>query len=119
MNITTSLKTLPLITALGMSLTLAPTVSMADRERGHGREHYAGYEKHQPKKHHGKLARKHGREHGWKHGRRHDRHAYYPRHEEVIVYDYRHQPHRRFAGFDNLRFMIGLHTGNVDLVIRD
>ena len=125
MNITTSLKTLPLVTALTMTLALAPAVSMADKEHGHHRDDYSEHQHHKNKKHHGKLARTYShhergykKHHGHHHNRHYDRHYHgHPRYEEVVVYDY-YRP-RHYIGLDNLRFMIGLHTGNIDLIFRD
>ncbi len=132
MHITTSLKTLPLIALLALGTALGPTSAQADEKHRYQREHSGEYRDHGKRHkserrahratrvHHGHSGSHH---HSRRHAYRHDYHAerhHGHRHREVVtVYDYRPRHHPHFAGFDRLGFMIGLHTGNIDLVIRD
>ena len=134
MKLLTTLKTLPLVSILALGLALAPTASMADKgdrgqkdrysqhggktfkadkrghkDRGHGYGHTRkGHDKHSYDRH-----GSHGRHQvGHAHGYGHDRHS----HNNYIVRDYGHQ---HYSGLGNLRFMLGLHTDNVDIIFRD
>lgn len=107
-----------------------------DRKKSHDKGHYRvdkhagkshhydrhsrGYDKHHKHgkrwkgKHHGHhKAHAHNkhkhRGHGHRHGHGHE-HTY-------VVNDYGHRPH--YVGFDDLRFMIGLHNPNLDIVFRN
>ena len=143
MKLLTTLKTLPLVSILALGLALAPTASMADKgdrgqkerysqhggksfkgdkrghkDRGHGYGHTKkGHDKHGYDRH-----GSHGRHQvGHAHGHGHDRHAHHNSyaghsHNNYIVRDYGNQ---HYLGLGNLRFMLGLHTDNVDIIFRD
>jgi hypothetical protein len=141
MNIQSNLKILPVVAALAMGLALAPMSSMAgDKDRGHGSySHDAGShsksrsdKSHKRERHadrHDKRSYRGDRHHSKKHGHKHrkSRHAHNHR-----GHKYRHQGHNpvyvvnnhgyypeRYIALDDLRFMVGIHTGNFDLIFRD
>ncbi len=123
MNIITSLKTLPVISLLALGITLTPATSMAAKE--YKREHHSEYRdhgKHFKARRHSHRHDSHSREHR-RHGHhKHHRHHYvdhgHGHHHREIITVHGHRPHH-YLGLHNLRFMIGLHTGNFDLVIRE
>jgi len=138
-------KTIPVIAALAASLALAPMTSMArdndHREHGsyshdrgskhegskkyrHSRERADKHVRNSHKRHGHKYKNKHGhRHHGNKHRGHKHRHGHNSHsHEREAVYvmsDYGHRHPRRFIGLDDLGFMIGIHTGNFELIFRD
>ena len=77
-------------------------------KHGHGHKHVNNH-KHGWKKHYGHKHRHNGHRHSHSH-RGH-------RHEHVVVRDYGHHDH--YLYFDDLRFVFGLHTDNVDIIFRD
>ena len=145
----TSLKTLPLISVLAIGLVLSPTLSMADNgDRGRhktqysdsGQSHSKGHKrsnKHSNKAHyksHGKSHKenyRHSSKHHYTKGRgHHNAHANYKRgfnnhhdhhrgdhHTSYVVNDHHYSDYS--YGLDPLRFMIGLHTNNFDIIFRD
>ena len=158
MNLSKTLKTLPLIGALAMGLALTPAISNADDDkRGRDKDRYShdagkshkkahkqahrAHKKEWKREHvrdhrrdHRDYRKKHGHKHvnshkhGWKkrhgkhYGHRHTHHGHRHghrghRHEHVVVRDYDYHDH--YVDFDDLRFMIGLHTDNVDIIFRD
>lgn len=152
MNLSRTLKTLPLIGVLAMGLALTPAISMADDDnrgrhkdryshdagKSHKKAHKQDHRAHKKEwkrdhrsygKHHGhKYAdkhkhgwkKRHGKHYGHKHSHRDTRHSHSHRghrHEHVVVRDYGHHDH--YLGFDDLRFVFGLHTDNVDIIFRD
>lgn len=76
--------------------------------KSHRNKHYRGHDIHKHKKHN---RHQHGNRHWHKHGHTGHTHSYY------VVNDY--DQHGHYDGFDRLRFMIGLHTDNVDIIFRD
>lgn len=140
MNMKTHLKALPVMAALTIGLAFAPTASMADdddRGRGHSYSHDGGkhdkgklrakrYErgdKHRydkkHRKHHKHRGHYYGHRHGHKHKHyRHDHHGHRPAYV-VNNYGHDHYYRDRFIDLSDLRFMIGVHTGNFDLIFRD
>lgn len=134
MNKELLLKSLPLLSLFAMSLVLSPGVAMADRDdRGHSREKYS----------HGEH-RSHGNKPDYrsrgKHHKSHDRYGSVRNHDRSNHHDYAHQKHRHdgrrhgshttyivndhyyaddYYHRDRRRFMIGLHTDNVDIIFRD
>ena len=152
MNLSRTLKTLPLVGALAMGLAITPAISMADddnrgrhkdryshdagksHKKAHKQDHRAhkrewkrdhkgdhrSYRKHHGHKHvddhrHG-WKKRHGKHYGHKHGYHGHRHHGH-RHEHVVVRDYGHHDH--YLDFDDIRFIFGLHTDNVDIIFRD
>lgn len=135
---------IPVIAALAASLALAPATSMArDKDhreysgevRDHAKRHsddgvrVGKYREHRGKghkytrghgHHHEKKHRKQGHHYGHRHGHDHHGHAHHRGYRDEKVYVI-HGPsrHRHYHGNDSLRFMIGLHTGNFDLILRD
>ena len=139
-----NLKTLPLIGALAISLALWPTLSMADKgDRGGHKNKYShddrqshskGRNSHNNKRHYKSRGNSHKSNHGYSSKHRynkgygaHKNHAHYKRdhhgghrahnHTTYVVND-RHYSDYSY-GLDPLRFMIGLHTNNVDIIFRD
>ena len=152
MNLSRTLKTLPLIGVLAMGLALTPAISMADDDnrgrhkdryshdagKSHKKAHKQGHRAHKKEwkrehrsygKHHGHKytdkhkhgwKKRHGKHYGHKHSHRDTRHSHSHRghrHEHVVVRDYGHHDH--YLDFDDLRFVFGLHTDNVDIIFRD
>ena len=141
-----SLKTLPLIAALAIGLALWPTLSMADKgDRGGHKNKYSQDNRqshskgdkhrnsHSNKGHYKSRDNSHKSNHGYSskhrynkgHGHHND-HVYYKRkhhaghrdhHTTYIVNDHHYSDYS--YGLDPLRFMIGLHTDNVDIIFRD
>jgi len=142
----TTLKTLPLAGVVALGLALMPAVSMADKGDRDNKGHYSqksgksykadkrshndrgnryghtkkGHDKHaynRGGRHHygnayGHDKRGHGHGHGHAHSVGHPVHN----HTTTVVHDYGHQ---HYLGLGNLRFMLGLHTDNVDIIFRD
>ena len=149
MNTISPLKAMPIIAALAIGLALAPTASMADNgNRGnHKGQSSQDYSRSHSKADSKKQHRRDKREHGSKRHNvnRHDRHSnktvtrnYYgkPHKYRNNHKHYGHDHHRnnhsytnyvvhdyvdrdRYVGFDDLRFMIGLHSDNFDIIFRD
>ena len=136
MKLSTTLKTLPLVGVLALGLALAPTTSMADKgdrghkdryshdggksfkggkhdKRGHGYGHTKkGHDKHGHDRH-----SRHQLGHAYGHDIRGHRHGHSGHsHSTHVVHDYGHQ---HYLGLGNLRFMLGLHTDNIDIIFRD
>ena len=74
------------------------------RDRGHSK-HYNGHGGHAYRKY-----KKHYSGHDVRHNHGHRGYA---------GHDYGHRHYRDYRGFDNLRFMIGLHSDNLDIIFRD
>lgn len=149
MKIRQTLKNLPVIGVLALGLALSPNLVMADHgDRGKHKSQYSQdsgkthkktrkndkprkvhvYDRHGHKKarknHHGRhFARhdshKHNRHYGhrgdYRHGHRHGHRAH--NHSHYVTNHHDH--HDRYVDFDNLRFMIGLHTDNLDIILRE
>ena len=139
----TTLKSLPLLTLLAAGLVLSPTMVMAghgDRSHSKGQYSHDGGQSHSKghkrsnthsNKHHYKS---HGKSHNTKgHGHYND-HGHYKRGFNNHRYDHHdhHRGHHNTTyvvndhyyndysyGMDSLRFMIGLHTNNFDIIFRD
>jgi hypothetical protein len=142
-----SLKTLPLIAALAIGLALLPTLSMADNgDRGGHKKQYShddrqshskghkssnthsnkGHYKSHDNSHKSKnrYSSKYRNKKGYGHDNSHahykpvyhDRHRAH--HHTTYVVNDRHYSDYSY-GLDPLRFMIGLHTNNVDIIFRD
>ncbi|MGB5397645.1 MAG: hypothetical protein WBN96_10895 [Gammaproteobacteria bacterium] len=138
MKLLTTLKTLPLAGVVALGLALVPAVSMADKgdrgDKGHysqqgGKSFKADKRSHNDrgnhyghtKKGHDKYAYNRGGRHQYGHDRRGHGHVHsygHPvhNHTTTVVHDYGHQ---HYLGLGNLRFMLGLHTDNVDIIFRD
>lgn len=77
-------------------------------------------DRHSNRRHHDrKYRRKHQRNH---HGHRHNRHNHYDRHQHRHHSGHRHdhrycKDRRHHLNFADPRFVFGLHTGNVDIVL--
>lgn len=147
MNLIPKLKTLPLATVIALGLALSPTLSIAgdkDYDKGHGRSNKQfshesskprikqqrkeqvvthGYDRHGIKGYgHDKVINNYySRPHA-----EHSRHVYYRNdpyrhhhhdHEKYIIVDHDH--HEHYVDMDDVRFKIGIHTGNFDIVFRD
>ena len=140
-------KTLPLIGLLALGLALLPATSIAGERDKHDRHYSKKSAKHHDKGHYKSKKhayKKHGKRYKGKLGHGIDHHystrypnrhsnAYYkgghhkPKHDHhydhrgygrhYVVNDY--YPRNRFIDLDNLRFMIGLHTDNLDITFRD
>jgi hypothetical protein len=147
MNIISKLKTLPIVGALAIGLALSPALSMADNgnhgshkkqySQNTGKSHDKHYraDKHKEprkivhsydKRGHKKASRSHyGKPYGHDKGHVHykrDKHRHNHNHRghshtHYVVNDYGYRDH--FIDFDDLRFMIGLNTNNVDIIVRD
>jgi len=139
----TSLKALPIIAALTVGFALTPITAMAGNgERGHHKSEYSRSSgKHHDKGHYRRdkhANRSHGSHQSRSIGRHYNKHRdnhytghhdyrrynyghHYPRRghntTHYVVNDYGHRGH--YSGFDQLRFMIGLHTDNVDISFHD
>jgi len=131
-NKLTSIKTLPLLAVFATGLVLSPTLAMADDDdRGHSKHRYS-QENHQARGYANKHGNRHGERHngsrhynkhyGHRDGYAHNKHYYRRddhrghRHSTYIVNDYYDND---YYLLDPLRFMIGLHTNNVDIIFRD
>jgi len=140
MNFIPKLKVIPLTAIIALGLALSPTLSMADN-KNHGRQ--KDQYSHDGGKSHIKAQRNEQHiVHGYdKRGKGHvtnnyfgkphvarSKHVYYAnypyRHEhhghsdvEYIVVDHDHHDH--YVDYDDVRFKIGVHTGNFDIVFRD
>lgn len=137
-----TLKILPLIGALAMSMALAPAVSIAgDNDRGRGKDRV--YQKHDSGKGHQRdAARSHRRDKGhydrgqihrtgrvarhlkhgghkhvhnshYKHGHKHHGHGHGHKHTDYVVV------HDHYRYYDPFRLMLGLHFDNIDIIYRD
>ena len=137
------LNTLPLAGILAMSLSLAPAVTLADDDRGRGRDHV--YKKHDGGKHHYREHRRASRDHGahkrgyhkgHKHGHKHHSHKHHGHKHHRHGHSHRGHSHRDHGhrhvdrvivhnyyddwnDYDRFRLMLGLHFDNVDLIYRD
>ena len=141
MNNKTRLKNLPLLTLFAASLVLSPAIAMADQgDRGHSKSKYSQDERRSHGKSHNRSD-KHSNKHNYRsHGKshkghnkqnstrsydrgygHHNKHAHYKRrndhHTTYVVNDHHYSDH--LYGLDHLRFMIGLHTNNFDIILRD
>lgn len=99
------------------------------KRRGDAHDRDSRGHKHGHKMRHAKQHR-HGYKHGHKHGHKHRGHKHRGhRHDRVVFVDnYDHYDDRygfgrdyrdRYIDLDDLRFMVGIHTGNFDLIFRD
>ena len=139
-----TLKTLPLIGALAMGLVTAPAVSMADDDRGRGKDRV--YQKHDGGKGHHRDARRSNRHDKIHYDRGHShrkgsiaRHLKHGGHKHVHNSHYRHGHkhhghkhhshghrhtdyvivHDHYQDYDPFRLMLGLHLDNIDIIYRD
>ncbi len=141
MNIKTSLKILPAAGVLILGLLLVPVVSMADEDdRRHGDDageqrarayskdraefHNRGINQRGYDKHTRSYGRpyKYGKAYGhYKHHYGRYRYHYEPRIRSHIVPAprYLYETRERYLDLSDLRFMIGLHTNNFDIMIRE
>ena len=136
MNNKTLFEKLSLLALLASSIALTPSIALADRgDRDHSRGNYSNDEhrshsnrydyrpsgkRHQAYKRYGSV-HKQSRGHGhhknhvrYKHrydGRRHNNHTTYVVNDHYYAND--------FYLRNPLRFMIGLHTNNIDIILRD
>ncbi len=136
MNNKTLLKKLSLLGLLATSVVLAPGIALADRgDRGQSRESYS----HDDRRSHSNRNdhRSYGKRHqGYqRYGSAHNQNRGYGHHKNHAHYkhrydDRRHNDHTTYVindGYyasdfyirDPLRFMIGLHTNNIDIILRD
>ena len=149
----TTLKTLPLISALALGLALSPTLSMADddkrggqkthyshdRGQSHNKTHNKGayrgeiaknhsrryvansfdQRRHEKQSHKHKTKNHYDRSNGYhRHGTHGHDHVYTGHHHRhTVIHDYGYR--EPYVGLDNMRFMLGLHTGNFDIILRD
>jgi hypothetical protein len=142
-NTNFNLKRLSIAGAITAVMILSPAIAMADKgDRGHNREHntvVAGQKHHKGNFRVKEPARKvHGGSHKIRHTnwrKRHDghRHKYYKhphnrhahhgyhdnghRHVNYVVHD--HYYYDDGYDLDYLRFMIGLHSDNLDIILHD
>lgn len=165
MNISSKLKTLPILGSLALALISAPAIAVADnakREQNRGqysqkadKSHYRGesnrqhrqqgehrgqqrnghnrhgyndyahnhghkyafnksHKKHHKHRRHGHNSHHRHPHYGHRHGHSHGQHNHYQ--SNVIVRPQRHTP---YLNLNDVRFMFGLHTDNVDLIFRD
>jgi hypothetical protein len=144
MNFIPKLKIIPLATVIALGLALSPTLSIAG-DKGHDKDngrHKNQYSQDVGKPHIKQQRREQTVVHGFD-GRgqnkliknyysrpyvEHVKHVYYRndpyRHEHhghdhvkyIIVED---DHHEHFVDYDDVRFKIGVHTGNFDIVFRD
>jgi Ni/Co efflux regulator RcnB len=134
MNKRLLLKSLPLLSMFAMSLVLSPGMAMADRDdRGHSREKYSQNEhrthsnKHdyRPRGKHHKSHDRHGSVHKYNRGNHHSstyrKHRYdghrHGNHTTYVVNDHYYADDYYLR--DRRRFLIGLHTDNIDIIFRD
>ena len=132
MKTLSALKTLPLVGLLSMGLVLAPAISLADKDRGHGGDKM--YQKHDDgKSHHGGHRKSHydsGHHKHYKHGGH--KHGYVRGHNHYIGHvhnhGHKHHGHRHtdyvvvhdhHDDYDPFRLMLGLHFDNIDIIYRD
>ena len=137
MNIISTIKTLPLLGAFAIGLTMTPALSVADgNDRGRHNDRHTQQNVHYNQSQHRGNIRNHSKQgyqnlHG--HKRTNRRHGH--KHQQ-IVHNYngynrnRHQaPYvqhsvqfsqpRHFLSLSKLGLMFGLHTDNVDIIYRD
>ena len=127
----TALKNLPLISLLAAGLFLSPAMAMADKgDRGNFKRHDSHENRHSQsnsQKHSNKHHNKHSYNKGYGH---HNNQVHYKRDHHKHRYDKHRSHHTTYIvndhhysdysyGLDPLRFMIGLHTNNFDIVFRD
>ena len=148
-NLKSLIKTFPLVSVMAVTLALSPSVSMAakgehgyhaDKKTHHNKSHrkQQGKANHHSKSHgnrHGRgigygtekfRARGHdfnrhnrghrshkAHSHGHRSGHRHE----HRRHDYYVINE--HRAHEHYHHIDPLRFVIGLHTDNMDIILRD
>jgi len=136
MNNKTLLKKLSLLGLLTINIILTPAIALADRgDRGHSHESHSHDERHSHNNSndyqtHGKRHQdyqRYGLVYNQSRGRGHHKHYAHYKHR----YDGRRHNHYRtyvvndddyvndFYIRDPLGFMIGLHTNNIDIILRD
>jgi len=120
------LKTLMLSATVAVSLIFIPTLSMADNDKysHHQAKYSTDKTRHHNKGH--KISRSHGQKHHYsKMQNRHNKHGLHKSghhghrghnhgHINYVVNDHYHG-HAHV--FDHLRFMIGLHTDDIDIIL--
>ncbi len=75
------------------------------------------YDKHRKHDKHGQAKPYgHHQAHAYNKHKHHD-HGHRHGHQRYVVNNYGHRPHH--VGFDDLRFMIGLHQPNLDIIFRN
>jgi hypothetical protein len=139
-----TLKNLPLLALLTAGLVLSPTMVMAGHgDNSHSKGQYSRNDRQSHSKGHKQNVKKHYKSHGKSHkgnygisSKRHYSKGYgHSNDYKRGHYNYRHDHHRDqhhttyivndhhyddySYGLDPLRFMIGLHTNNVDIIFRD
>jgi hypothetical protein len=140
----TTLKNLPLLALLTAGLVLSPTMVMAGHgDNSHSKAQYSQNDRQSHSKGHKYNNKKHDKSHGKNHkgnyrisskrhyskgpghygdykrghhNYRHDHHRH-QHHTTYIVNDHHYDDYS--YRLDPLRFMIGLHTNNVDIIFRD
>jgi len=133
MKLTTVFNTLALPGLLAASLVLSPLNAMADNDGHHAytrkheshqrhadNRHYRS--KHYYGKHHSGRHRTHrdhdsGKHYGHRYGRVYSYEYGRPHHRSYIVNEY--YDNDDYIGLDRLRFMIGLHSNNLEIIFRD
>ena len=148
MNIRYSMKTLSVVGLLALGLALSSNPAMADKADRDGHKgnvtqqssHQAGkshndrskYNKqHKEHRYHRNDYRKGHKDRGHKYYSSHKGHKYKNHHNHVHRDKHGHgyrghshthnvvNHHDHYLGFDDLRFMIGLHTDRFDIILRD
>ncbi len=139
-----TLKNIPLLALLTAGLVLSPTMVMAGHgDNRHSKGQYSQNDRQSHSKGHKQNVKKHYKSHGkshkgnygisskrhyskgyghsndYKRGHHNYRHDYHrdQHHTTYIVNDHHYDDYS--YGLDPLRFMIGLHTNNVDIIFRD
>ena len=146
MNIIHTMKNLPVIGLITIGLALSSNTAMADKADRDGRKgqmaqqfsheldkSYGKRHKHSKphkERRHGKNYRKHSHKHHSRdHGHRHKGHKSHG-HRDYHRHGYRGHSHsysslhhvghgHNYVDFDDLHFMIGLHTDRFDIILRD
>ena len=148
MNIRYSMKNLPVVGLLALGLVLSSNPAMADKADRDGHKGYIAQQfSHQAAKSHnnrGKYTKQH-KEHRYdrndhRKGHKDRSHKYYSSHNSHKHKSHRNHAHRdyhrhgyrghshshnvvnyhdHYVGFDDLRFMVGLHTDRFDIILRD
>ncbi|MDH5472945.1 MAG: hypothetical protein OEY61_08820 [Gammaproteobacteria bacterium] len=138
MNILSTLKMLPLLGIVATSITLSPGLVYAENNHrmqqndtrheriandnrhadSHRHGHNEGY-RHNEAKRHKRKEHRIAHSHDWrvKHNHRHDGHRHYV---DSYIRDYGNSYLlQHYLQTNQLRFMLGIHSDNFDIVIRD
>lgn len=138
MNIISTFKTLPLLGAFAIGLTMTPTLSVADgNDRGRHNERHTQQSAHNNQSQHRGNIRNHSKQrHQNQHGHnQRTQHRHGNKHKQIVHnynghnrnrHQYTYAQHRvrfsqprHFLSLSNLGLMFGLHTDNVDIIYRD